>query len=359
MRLDPVDAEKRDDLVRTAARDGRIQTNGLIARSLQRTLNVTLEPVEPKVFAAGERRTRLDPKLDINGNILPRLLEPRIPRPADLPADSDWNDGSELQYLKPYQPFVYGASTFALAYNYHRQAQVLQEVGKQRHVNLSEMVVDSRNATSLRNWAEEEMERGRRLELWAFNVEIPEEKRQMEVPSADIAVDTPFASRAVIEEAIYTYELSARLAADSLVEYEKHLQHYANNLGTYQSAMDGLRAQESMMLADANYMKAMLASGDERKRLLTTASRQYADAEQWNLYIILRYYMDDYAAPQVLPAGVTRNDLSKLPRQQYRPLYEKLLTLLPPQDPSEEDRSDYQVAAKRAELRIKRAQAAK
>src|SRR5688500_2000528 len=91
----------------------------------------------------GWRRTDFDASLDAKGFILPELLKPKTPRPADLPADSLWNDGSELQYLAKYQPFPYGLSTMGFAYNYHKQAQVLQEVGKQRHANLSELVVDS------------------------------------------------------------------------------------------------------------------------------------------------------------------------------------------------------------------------
>jgi hypothetical protein len=54
----------------------------------------------------GWRPMMMDSLLDAKGMVLPDKLEPRFPRPADLPADSDWNDGSELQYLAKYQPLL-------------------------------------------------------------------------------------------------------------------------------------------------------------------------------------------------------------------------------------------------------------
>ena len=45
--------------------------------------------------------------------ILPELLKPKYTRPDDLPADAEWNDGSELQYLTPYQPFTDGVGAMA------------------------------------------------------------------------------------------------------------------------------------------------------------------------------------------------------------------------------------------------------
>lgn len=67
------------------------------------------------------RRVRLDPLLDENGRILPALLVPRYPRPADLDASAPWYDGSQLQFLKQYEPFPYGLSTLALAYNDYKR----------------------------------------------------------------------------------------------------------------------------------------------------------------------------------------------------------------------------------------------
>jgi hypothetical protein len=104
--------------------------------------------------------------LDTQFNLLPDLIRP-VPgheRPADMSADKEQNDGSELQYLVKYQPFPDGISPFALAYNYYKRAEVLMNVGKQRHAQLSDTVVDSRPALSLKSWVDEEWEQGRRRE---------------------------------------------------------------------------------------------------------------------------------------------------------------------------------------------------
>src|SRR6185503_18928881 len=113
--------------------------------------------------------------------------------------DADFNDGSELQYLAKYQPLPYGVSTFGFAWNYHKKAQVLQEVDKQRHANLSDLVVDSRPPLALKGWSEDEWERGRRLEMKAFNTPEPTERREWETSTAKVTMDTPFSERAVLE----------------------------------------------------------------------------------------------------------------------------------------------------------------
>src|SRR5207247_4742423 len=102
---------------------------------------------------------------------------PKYPRPPTAAPDSEWTDGSELQYLAPYQPFPYGISALALGYNYQKRAQVLQDVSNQVHANLSPMVLDSRPALALKAWSEDESERARRLELKALNLAVPEERK--------------------------------------------------------------------------------------------------------------------------------------------------------------------------------------
>ena len=354
--LDPVDAPRRNDWATQAARDGRITTNALIAHTLQKTLNVTVEPVEPKVLGPGERRVRLDPKLNLDGTMMPALLQTKATRPANAPADPEFNDGSELQYLREYKSFPYGLSPFALGYNYHKQAQVLGSVGKQRHVNLSDVVVDSRPGLALKSWSEDELDRGRRLELWSFNLEVPEERRDMEVPTANVAVDAPLTSRPVIDEAIYSYDLGANLVDRALVEYERHLRSFDTNLGTYQAHIDTMRGQQALMRGDCDYLKAMLATGAERQTHLQSAAEHYRDAIALNFYVILRYYMNDQLAPMILPPGTTRNDLTKIPRDQYPVMYQKMKDLIAQAqfDVDSEDRSDYERYVDRAQMRLKR-----
>src|SRR5207237_6640777 len=110
--------------------------------------------------------------------------------------------------------------------------------------------VDSRPALALKGWSEDEWEFGRRQELKAFNVPLPEERGALEQPTADIAVDAPFSDPKVLQQAVFSYNLASRLSRDAIVEYERHLRTFATHLLTYQSHMDSMRAQAPMLEAD-------------------------------------------------------------------------------------------------------------
>ena len=280
----------------------------------------------------GWRRLDLDPVLDSKGYILPELLAPKNPRPADLPAGSEWYDGSELQYLAQYQPLPYGVSTFGFAYNYHKIAQVIQDVTKQQHANLSQLVVDSRPGLALKGWSEAEWEHGRRKELKAFDLSVQSsERRDLEMPTAKLAVDTPYSEKSVLEEAIFSYNLGARLSRDAIKEYERHLRNFSQNFASYQSHMDSLRAQDPLLQGDRDYLKAMLAgdSKDERAALLKSAAQYYRDSISGNVLVALRYYLPEPLAAQVLPKGITRLDLDKMTYDQRVDAYQKLMAGLP------------------------------
>jgi hypothetical protein len=306
----------------------------------------------------GWRRLELDPMLDANGMILPELLKPKYGRPSSAAAGSEWSDGSELQYLAPYQPFPYGISALALGYNYQKRAQVLQDVSNQVHANLSPMVLDSRPALAMKAWSEDESERARRLELKALNLAAPEERKDMDLPTANIALDTPLTDRSVLPEAIFSYDVSARVAKDAVVEYERHLKNYPSNIQNYQSHMDTLRAQEALYTADRDYLKAMMTpAGAQREALLKSAADHYREAQRIGLYIILRWYVNDDVAARVFPAGVARSDIaSKIPAAQYPAMYESAMKLVRTQrfDADAEDRSEYEHYVDRAQARLKR-----
>ncbi|HYO09454.1 MAG TPA: hypothetical protein VER17_10820 [Tepidisphaeraceae bacterium] len=304
----------------------------------------------------GWRPLKLDAILDQQGRILPHMLRATNPRPADLAPDSEWNTGAELQYLEPYQPFPYGASALALAYNYHKQAQVLQTVGKQRHANLSDVVVDSRPALALKGWAEDEWERGRRFEMQAFNVAAPTERTDMELPTAGIAVDAPPTEQSVLPQAIDSLDLGARVALHAVEEYQRHLRGFTLNLATYQSHIDSMHAMEAMMRADADYLRAMLAQAPaDRQKLLDSAANHYRDTIAKNLLVILRYYTNEDLARAVLPQGMTRNDIDKLSLEQRMAAYLQLRRASNPQiDGDAEDRGEYERYLERAQLRLQR-----
>ena len=65
---------------------------------------------------------------------------------------------------------------------------------------------------SLKTWSDDEWEHGRRVEMKALNVAVPTERRDMELATANIAVDAPFSVPDVVPEAILSYDLGARLA---------------------------------------------------------------------------------------------------------------------------------------------------
>jgi hypothetical protein len=305
----------------------------------------------------GWRRLDLDPVLDASGHILPNLLKPRYSQPFSIVAGSERNDGAPLQYLSRYNDngFPYGLSTYGFAYNDHKIAQVMQTVDKQKHANLSDLVVDSRPALALKNWSEDEWENGRRVELRAFNAAIPTERRDMEMPTANIAVDTPPSEKNALLPAIFAYDLGARLSRDALPEYERHLRGYGTNFTTYQSHMDGLRAEDGLLQGDRDYLKAMLASGDERKQLLAAAAQHYRDSISGNIQLVLHYYLPEELT-SVLPTGITRADVAKLTYQQRIDAYGRLAQGLKTfkLDSDQDDRSDYQRYIDRATARIQR-----
>jgi hypothetical protein len=310
----------------------------------------------------GWRRLELDPILDANGMILPELLTPRYPKPTTFPAETNgqWVNGAEMQFLEPYQPFPYGVSTLALGFNYARKAALLQAIGGQIHANLSPTVLDSRPALSLKGWSEDEWERARRQEMKALNVaDVPTERRDWELPTASIKPDAPISqtARPEIDEAIYSYNLGARLAQDALADYQRHLRTYSLNWGTYQSHMDELTARAPLLSADRDYLKAMVTpAGPERQKLLDAAAAEYKEAVRLNLNVIFRYYTSDEIGRAVLPAGVDRQKAAEsVPLGDLVVAYLRGMNLLARQqfDPDAEDRSDFQRYVDRSMLRLR------
>lgn len=262
----------------------------------------------------GWRRIELDSLVDANGMIDPNLLHPRRPRPAGLAADQPYNDGSQLQYLKPFQPFTYGISPLGIGYNYYMQAQTLQRTTHARHAQLSDQVVDSRPSIALKFWAEEEQELGRRHEQAAFAITLPTsaERPSLEMPTGAVPLTQKPTDQARLLEAIYNYDLSAKLTTAAFAEYQRHLALYGNNLFVYQSHLDGLQATQHLSLGDAAFLRAMTATGDERTKQIALAKAEYMQAMYWHQLIVMKYYTDDTVLAQVLP-GIPKETLEKVP----------------------------------------------
>ena len=249
------------------------------------------------------RRVRLDPLVDENGRILPSLLVPRYPRPADLDPSQPWYDGSQLQFLHQYEPFPYGISTLALAYNDYKQAQLLQLLWNQHHIQSGDTVVDARPALTLKDWAKDEWERGRRYELQMWGQFVPEsaDPIELERPTAEAAFDKPTNDRAAYDAALYSYTLSARLFQNAMDEFRAHVGRYKSYAGVYFVHMDDAYSGQHLMLGDQDYLAAATATGPQRTRLLQSAAMEYYAAMQHFALTVLKYYIDEPVMAAVYP----------------------------------------------------------
>ncbi len=256
----------------------------------------------------GWRRVQLDPLLDSSFNVLPEYTQPRqgMERPANLPADQEWDDGSDLQYLPEFGPYPDGVSTFGIAYNYYKRSEVLQNVGKQHHDQLGEMVIDSRPALTLKFWGEEEMEQGHRRELQAFDIPLPEDPDTVLLPTAGVPVNQPLKDPQAIRLAINAYERAAKLFPLSLEEYHRHILNFPEKYQQYQSYMEEIKAEAQLAAGDAQYATAMICPPADRAGHLAKALASYRECGHLSYINLLEYYVDPGTLRQVLPPGFGR-----------------------------------------------------
>jgi len=293
----------------------------------------------------GWRRLEVDPILDDDGNHLPELAKATRTRPSELAAEQPFNDGAEMQYLVPLQPFKYGVSPIAIAYNYYMQAQTLQRTTHAKHAQLSDQVVDSRPSISLKFWAEEEQELARRNEQKAFNINVPStvDRLELELPAAGVPLTQKPIDPAKVTEAIYEYDRAAQVAVAARVEYQRHLKQYPNNIFTYQSHIDGLSCTEHYSLADAAYLRALMSTGEERDKWVKVALKEYTDTIDRYQRIMMKFYTDDGLMASVLP-NVTKEQIDTIPSQVLAQATMRIQTGIAQgriQDSHNEDRNEY------------------
>jgi hypothetical protein len=279
----------------------------------------------------------MDPMLDEQGRILPEYEE-------------------ELAHLIPFGPFPYGLSPQALGYNYFKRSQLLHDAG-QRHAQISDLVIDSRPGLALRMWAEEEIERGRNVELAAFGKEIPtdpEQRFEKELPTADVAL-TAAPAPAAVREALYSYEQAAELLEAAQEEYERHLLKHTINRGTYEFHVEHIEGLLHLAKADHDFLAAQLAGGSERARLAASAADHYRKALQQAEFMLVRYHLDDQFAAELFPPGASRLAADQIPPEMYRQILmrnRELLRRPNAYDQYGEDRVEYERYAGRAMLRL-------
>lgn len=293
------------------------------------------------------------PLLTDDNTLDPRLLVQRYPRPAN---EKEWNTGAELQYLETYEPFPLGIPPMAMGYNYAKRAQVSMTVGGQKPLQLSDTVIDTYPGILLKEWAQFEQDRAVGYEGMAFG--LGGDKKPINGPTNALASPLGAAVRneQYLQDAVYAYGMAARVAADSLTEYRRHLANpqYVNPYMSYVSTISDLEGQRALTSADHDYASCFL-QGADRATLALQAERSYREALTRFERIILTYYVEAGIRPKVFgPAGAI--DLEKLSGPQLDTLHRIYLAAvrtLPPNAREYDDtRGEYGMFIDRCLIRL-------
>lgn len=297
------------------------------------------------------------PSLDDSNHILPQLLQSSRAAPAGF--KGQWNNGSRLQYLAPYQPFPYGISAVARAYNAAKLSQVALTSEGQKPLQLSAMVIDSQPALQLRAWGEAEGVRARSEEAKAFNLQVS----ASETPENEKALDSIGPSKMPTDQrafaaAHYSYQMCARLAADARKEYDRHLgqREYLNRYQTYASHLDDVEEDRLMALADDAYLMARKLDGAEREQAMQSAKAAYEKASVESKRIILKYYAEEPAIRKFYPRGLSKETVAAMDDVQITRLYDAVADATSQIDPGKyvhaDDRPAYVRNISRGDRRI-------
>jgi hypothetical protein len=237
----------------------------------------------------GWRRITLDPVLDDHMDVLPSAAR------------------LELPYLvnSRYEPYLDGVSTFGFAYNYYKRAERLLNVDHQHHDQISDLVIDSRPALSLKNWADDEVLQGLAREAEAFGTAIPEDTTTgADAVLADLPPNRPVINPAALRLAIDAFDRTTRLAPDALVEYRRHIKNYPDREANYHLYMDEMGAEAPLAAGDRDYLLAMTATAPaERSARMVSAAQAYQASRVAYDRILLRYYTDPRVLQRALPPG--------------------------------------------------------
>ncbi len=247
----------------------------------------------------GWRRVSLDPSLDAHFDLLPSAK-------------------AELQYLDNprYEPYTDGLSAFAFAYDYYKRSERLLTEGHQHHDQLSDVVIDSRPALSLKNWADDEVEQARRREAQAFGTVVPDDAVDPDDVTAAFPLSQPVVDRADLNLAVADYDRATQIVPDCLAEYRRHIADYPDRAAQYFLYMAEVAAEAQIAAADRDYLLAMVAlPGPERDRLLAASGQAYFSAAAGYDRVMLRYYTDPQVLAKALPPGY-----APLPTAGQRPI---------------------------------------
>lgn len=330
------------------------------------------------------RRIRHQPLLDAGGFLLPQYLQPRM---APLGSGPDAYNGAELQYLARYNTadeggFPYGVSPFALAYNYCKRANELSRATGQRHLQLSEAVLDSRGAIALNKWSYEERERALQAELRAAGRKIVPNRGELEVA----AIDLPWAAglsdasadrRDALAEAIFSFRRSAHVCAHAVEEYRRHVANQTfYNTFVYLSHIDTMLTIQYLSEADLHYASLLsartafsppLVPPERADALRAEAARWYRKAIDQSYFTMLKYYVEEAVSSKLYPEvtqkmlgrGYDRNTLHQADPSVYpalRKAVDEHYRKLNQRDPLAEDSIEFLTYIHRAQQRLERLQ---
>lgn len=292
------------------------------------------------------------PLLTENNMLDPRLLVMQYPKPAN---GKEWNTGAELQYLETYQPFPLGIPPMAMGYNYAKRAQVSMTVGGQKPLQLSDTVIDTYPAILLKEWAQFEQDRAVGYEGLAFG--LGGDKKPISGPNGAIAspLGAAVQNYQELEDAVYCFGMAARVSADSLAEYHRHMANpqYVNPYMSYVSTIADLEGQHALTAGDHAYASCFL-KGADRPALTSQAVALYREALTRFERIVLAYYVENPIRPKLFPPGPV--DVEKLSEGQLDALYHAYIvavrTLPPNAREFDDQRGEYGMFIERSYLRL-------
>jgi hypothetical protein len=324
-----------------------------------------------KVANASVRRNHLDPILTADGNILPELLTVTHPRPPGMSETAQWYDGSELQYLKTYQPFPYGIPPEAIGYNEFKRCQSLQRVDHESHIQSSAFVIDSRPGMSLQAFGRQEGNDGRRAELRYFGLDDSGDFHDIQLRAPAASDQSPaqlgqsLATRpdsGAGPRALYAYALAARVFRDATAELRGHIQLYPGSQDRMASHLDDTLGFALLYQGDHDFLAGVMTPGDKTSAWAAATDEYQQAAYQFEL-IILRYFVEDDLAAAVFPKDsrglpLRRDAVDQLPPAQRRPILDAVEAASGDyykhhSDDFEDDRNEYVGYVNRCLARIK------
>jgi hypothetical protein len=222
-------------------------------------------------------------------------------------------DGSELQFLPQFEPYPYGVSPWALAFNYERRSQLLQQLGGQRHAQLSDLVIDSRAALAIRGWADEEREFALRAELDVAGKPpaVNAERTDFETDSLALPLNITPENKKLIDEAIFEFGRSSDLYTRADKEFAQHILRFKQSESTYESHRAGAQAMIHLSAGDRDCLKWLTAPGDQKADLVASATKEYNRAIALSRVYILKFSVWDQIAEKIYPKGVTRQNVNE------------------------------------------------